>query len=154
MNRWMIDRWWRKRYGKKEEVGQKRPDHWNQLCCCIAGSGLCRCGILFPWPFLSGTVINETNFSLGTVEAAEAKLRRKQRLSAGCPRQRRPGLLYQRIRYWLSLWIRWQHPEDDGWSEQYAVAFTYRQGAFSYSRGKNDVWWIKAGDIGWNHGLF
>ena len=34
--------------GKKEEVGQKRPDHWNQLCCCIAGSGLCRCGILFP----------------------------------------------------------------------------------------------------------
>ena len=57
-------------------------------------------GYYFHDHFYSGTVINETNFSLGTVEAAEAKLRRKQRgLSAGCPRQRRPGLLYQRIGY-------------------------------------------------------
>ena len=58
-------------------------------------------GYYFHDHFYPGTVINETNFSLGTVEAAEAKIKEE--------------------------------------SEQYAVAFTYRQGAFSYSRGKNDV---------------
>ena len=65
-------------------------------------------GYYFHDHFYPGTVINETNFSLGTVEAAEAKnigrgrtggCKKSRGLSAGCPRQRRPGLLYQWIGY-------------------------------------------------------
>ena len=49
---------------QKEEVGQK-ADHWNQLCCCITGSGYAGVGYYFHDHFYPGTVINETNFFPG-----------------------------------------------------------------------------------------